>query len=73
MEIAAEPKPMHNDDINNHMNVMIQVDWNDGIKTWRANFTHYTQYKRFKKNLEETRMKNVTGFPYIKNIQSVYY
>ncbi len=73
MEIAAEPIPTHNDDMNNHMNVMIQVDWNDGVKDWRANFTHYSQYKMFKRNLKESRMRNLTGFPYIKNIQSVYY
>ncbi len=73
MEIAAEPIPTHNDDMNDHMNVMIQVDWNDGVKSWRANFTHVSQYLTFKNKLKETRMRNLTGFPFIQKIEKVYY
>lgn len=73
MERAAEPKPTHNDDMNDHMNVMIQVDWNDGVKSWRANFTHITQYMTFKRNLEERRRRTLLGYPFIEKIESVYY
>jgi len=73
METAAEQIPTHNDDMNDHMNVMIQVDWHDGENTWRANFTHVSQYLDFKRNLDARRNLNIMAVPFIQNIETVYY
>lgn len=73
MERADEPTPKPNDNMNNHMDVLIQVDWNDGETTWRANFTHASQFLQFKRNLAATRSRNITGIPFIQNIETVYY
>ena len=71
--MEQQSQPMHNDDMNDHMNVMIQVDWFDGIKEWRENFTCQKSYLGFKKNLDLKRNRSINGLPFIVRHEVVYY